>query len=157
MNNSLSMLSDSLDLKIELLKEIENYNEMQRKAFEEERAEMMDFDKAIDEKSGLIERLEKLDEGFESLYKSLSDELNDNRQKYASEIKELQDKIRTITELSVTVQASEARNKKIIEQYFKNERKNIKQSRVGSKVAYDYYKSMSGANIRESQFLDSKK
>lgn len=157
MNSSLDVLSESLDLKIEVLKEIEEYNKKQQAAFEKGNPDIESFDKAIDEKAGLIERLEKLDEGFEALYSKLSDEIKNNREKYADKIKVLQYKIGIVTELSMSVQASEARNKQLVEQYFVKERQNVKNSRVGSRVAYGYYKSMSGAEVVGPQFMDSKK
>ena len=157
MNNSLDVLSESLDQKIEVLHEIERYNEAQKNAFENDNLDMDSFDEAIEKKDELIERLLKLDEGFQALYDRISEELSNNKEKYADKIRMLQEKITVITELSVAVQTSEARNKKLIEQYFSRERQGIKKGRVGSKAAYDYYKNMSGSAMTESQFMDSKK
>ncbi len=75
MSNSLDILSESLDDKIKLLKEIQEYNKKQELAFSEGEPDINSFDSAIEEKGVLIERLEKLDEGFESLYERVSDEL----------------------------------------------------------------------------------
>ena len=138
MNNSLDILSESLEDKIKLLKEIQEYNKKQELAFSEGEPDIDSFDSAIEEKGVLIERLEKLDEGFEALYERVSDELKKNRTKYADRIKELQDKITIVTELSSTIQAQEARNKKLVETYFNKQRSSVRQGRVGSKVAYDY-------------------
>jgi len=156
MNNCFDLLAESLDLKLQVLKDIESYNEKQRKAFEANEADMDSFDEAIEQKEELINRLEKLDDGFESLYKDIETEIKTNKEKYASQIKILQSKIAEITDLSVSVQASEARNKKLVEQYFVKSRQGVKAGRVSSKVAYDYYKNMSGAGAVEAQFLDSK-
>lgn len=156
MNNSLDVLSESLDRKIAVLHEIEEYNEQQRQTFESDNPDMALFDRAIEKKEELISRLEKLDEGFEILYKNLSEELKANRDKYADKIRELQQKITVITELSVSIQATEARNKKLIERYFSKERESIRSGRVGSRAAYDYYKSMTGAGLGGSHFMDSK-
>jgi flgN protein len=57
----------------------------------------------------------------------------------------------------VTVQAQEARNKKLIESYFARERAEIGQRRKNAKSAYDYYKSMSGAGYVAPQMYDNKK
>jgi len=156
MSNSLEVLSESLDRKIEVLHEIEAYNERQRQAFDEEEPDMSSFDEAIKQKGELIEKLEKLDEGFELLYRDLCGELKCNREKYAGQIRELQEKITIITELSVSIQATEARNKKLIEQYFARERNSIKKGRLGSKAAFDYYKNMAGLNVPAHSILDSK-
>lgn len=157
MENSLDVLSESLDLKIEVLKEIQEYNDRQAEAFSGEEPDMDSFDEAIEEKGRLIERLEKLDEGFELLYARLAEQLKDNRDKYAVQIRQLQEKITVVTELGVSVQASEARNKKLIEDYFGRSKRGIKEGRVGSKAAYDYYRNMSGMNVMGAQFMDSKK
>ncbi|MCR5799397.1 MAG: flagellar export chaperone FlgN [Lachnospiraceae bacterium] len=157
MENSLNILAESLDMKIEVLKEIQAYNDKQEKAFSEEHPDMDSFDEAIEEKGRLIEKLEKLDEGFETLYAEVSEQLNKDRSKYAVQIRQLQDKITIITELSTSIQAKEARNKKLIEDYFSYQRKDIKKNRVNSKAAYGYYKNMSGIATAEPQYMDSKK
>lgn len=157
MQNSLDVLSESLDKKLEVLHDIEKYNEEQRRTFEKDDPDLDIFDQAIEQKGELIERLTKLDDGFELLYSRIADELKDNKALYADKIREIQEKISEVTELSLTVQASEARNKALIEQYFVKKRQGIKTSRVTSKAAYDYYKNMVGVGVRESQFLDSKK
>lgn len=156
MENSLDVLAESLELKIDVLREIEEYNNSQREAFENETANMDAFDEAIERKAELIEKLEKLDEGFEALYERVADEVKGNKEKYADKIRGIQEKIALITELSVSVQASEARNKKLIENYFSRERKVIKNGRVGSRAAYDYYKNMSGMGAAGPHFMDSK-
>lgn len=157
MDNSLEVLSESLDMKIQVLKEIEEYNKKQTEAFSKDEPDMTGFDEAIEEKGILIEKLEKLDEGFEVMYEKVSALLSKDREKYAEKIRELQSKISIITDLSVSIQAQEARNKSLIENYFLKAKRGIRNGRVGSKAAYDYYKNMSGMNVVEAQFLDSKK
>lgn len=156
MENQLTILSESLDKKLQILKEIQEYNKKQEQSFSKETANYEDFDAAIDEKGRLIEQLNKLDEGFESVYEKLAEELNGNREKYKVQIKELQDKIRQVTELGVSIQAQEQRNKALVEQYFSKERNQLRQERKNSKAVYDYYKRVSANNYTSSQFMDSK-
>ena len=146
MNRCLTILSDSLDKKIDVLKRIQKYNEEQEKAFSETTPDMDSFDKALEEKEKLIQEVLKLDQGFEALYEKVRAELEQNRAAYKEQIAELQRKITVITELSNAVQAKEARNKKLIEQYFTKQKGNIKQSRQRSKVAYGYQQNMSSQN-----------
>ena len=155
--NQLSILSESLDRKLAVLEDIQLYNRKQEKAFLESTPDMDSFDTALEEKEELIQRLEKLDEGFEILYEKIADQLKGNRQIYATQIKMLQEKISRITDLGISIQAQEARNKKLIEDYFAKARNGIRQGRQGSKAAYDYYKNMSGASFNMPQFMDSKK
>ena len=91
------------------------------------------------------------------MYEKLAKELEGNRERYAAQIRELQKKVSKVTELSVSVQAQEARNKKLIENYFAKERANIGQRRKNAKSAFDYYKSMSGNGYVQPQMYDSKK
>lgn len=156
MDNSLEVLSESLSMKIEVLKDIQEYNDKQTIAFSAEKNDMEGFDAAIEEKGRLIERLEELDNGFEILYAKISELLKQNKEQYAVQIKEIQDKITVITEMSMSIQAAEARNKKLIEEYFVKERDGIKKGRLGSKAAFDYYKNMSGMNVPGHSILDSK-
>lgn len=156
MKNSLDVLSESLDMKIQVLKDIQKYNEDQKEAFESEDPDMDSFDKAIEEKDALIERIIKLDEGFDSLYKEIAEELKDKKEKYSSQIKSVQEKIRIITEMSASIQAQEARNKNLIEAYFTKQKNGIKKNRVSSKAAFDYYKNMSGMNLPPASIMDSK-
>lgn len=158
MENQLTVLSESLDKKLKILNEIQEYNKKQERSFLEETANLEEFDAAIDEKERLIEQLNKLDEGFETVYEKLADELSRNREKYRDQIRELQDKIRLVTELGVSIQAQEQRNKKLVEQYFSKERNHLHQERKKSKAAYEYYKRISAsANINTApQFVDSK-
>lgn len=156
MDNSLRILAESLDLKIQVLKEIQEYNEKQKVAFSSSVVDYNSFDQAIEEKDRLIERMLKLEEGFDALYSQISEELKKNKAMYATQISTLQDKIRQITDMSVAIQAQEARNKKLIEDYFAREKSVIRQNRKGSKAAYDYYKNMSGAGFTRSQYLDQK-
>ena len=89
MNNSLEVLSESLSLKIEVLKEIQEYNDKQTEAFSGQKPDMESFDEAIDEKGRLIERIEELDNGFELLYENVSETLKQNKAQYASQIREI--------------------------------------------------------------------
>lgn len=157
MENQLTILSESLDEKLELLKEIQEYNRRQEECFRSENVDLDAFDAAVDEKGALIERLNRLDEGFEILYDKLAKQLQENREKYSVQIAELQHKIAGVMELSVAIQAQEKRNKKLVEDYFARERANIGRGRRSSKAAYDYYKSMSGSNYAPPQFYDNKK
>lgn len=156
MENQLTILSESLDKKLQVLKEIQEYNRKQEQSFLSKTARLEDFDAAIEEKGKLIEQLSKLDEGFETVYGRLAEELKGNREKYRVQIAVLQDKIRQVTELGVSIQAQERRNKALVEQYFTRERENIRQERKHSKAAYDYYKSMNGRSVTSSQFMDSR-
>lgn len=116
------------------------------------------FDEAIEEKGRLIERLTQLDDGFDSMYQKLARELENNRERYADQIHTIQQQIKEITDLGVSIQAQEARNKSLVESFFSRERKNIHTSLQNSAKAYNFYKSMSSLNAASNEpSYDSKK
>lgn len=156
MDNYLRILEESLHKKLQVLEQIENYNEKQRQIFESDQVDLDQFDASIEEKGELIAQVSKLDEGFETLYANLAEELKGNREKYAGQIRVLQQLVREVTDKSVSVQAQEARNKALIEEYFAKEREGIRKGRKSSKAAYDYYRNMSRPTYMTSQFMDSK-
>lgn len=156
MDNQLNILSESLDKKLQVLEEISEYNSKQEKAFKEEQADLDSFDAALEEKERLIQELSRLDDGFETLYERISEELKADRTKYADQIRMLQTKVTKVMELSVSIQAQETRNKKLIEDYFAKTRAGLKNNLQSSRAAYDYYKNMNGAAYPQSQYMDSK-
>lgn len=156
MQNRLNILSESLDQKIGILGQIQKFNELQADAFSKETADLEAFDRGFEEKDKLIDELDRLDDGFEALYEEIARELQENKDQYASQIRELQDKITRVTELSVSIQTQEMRNKKLVEDYFSKARNDLKQNRQTSKAAYDYYKSMSGIAYSTSRIMDNK-
>lgn len=157
MENYLNILEESLHKKLVVLDKIQAYNEEQYQIFSAEVVDMSKFDEAIEEKGRLIEELTKLDDGFESLYANIATQLQAEKEKHTVQIKTMQDLIRQVTEKSMTVQASEARNKTLIEQYFAKEKKQIKEGRVNSKAAYGYYQNLNKAVLEDSRGFDLKK
>lgn len=156
MTSKLTILIDSLDKKIDVLKRIQAYNDIQEKSFLETTPDLDSFDEAIAQKDALIEELMRLDDGFETLFEEVKSEVETNRSAYVNEIATMQNQIRTITELSNAVQAKEARNKKLVEEYFRKSRTGIKQGRQQSKAALDYYKSMNNPAVSAYHMMDSK-
>lgn len=154
--NYLKVLEESLEKKLQILQQLQEYSEEQQKVFQAPTVDLEKFDEYVDKKDKLIEELTILDNGFETLYRNVSQELEGNREKYAAQIKQLQELVTRVTEKSVSIQAQEARNKKLVDDFFRRERANLAQSRKTSKAAFDYYRSMSNTNVQSPQFLDNK-
>ena len=153
----LAMMADSLDKKISLLKQIEAENQKQHDALARPEAPDMDaFDATIDTKAALIEELDQLNEGFDSLFSQVKGEVDANRAKYKEEIALMQERIRTITALSGSIQAAEERNKRLAEQAFARTRKDIVQGKKSAKAALDYYHNMARSTFTPPQYIDSK-
>lgn len=155
--NYLKVLEESLEQKLRIMEKIQEYSLRQQEIFQAQDVDLEEYDKCVNQKSALIEEITALDSGFETLYRNVERELQNNRPKYAEQIKRLQGLVASVTEESVTIQAQEARNKKQVEDYFRRERAGIAQNRKNSKAAFDYYKSMSGSGYATPQFYDNKK
>ena len=155
MENYLEILTDSLKKKSKVLDEIMLYYSDQENLLRQESISLEELDANMELKDGLIQKLVQLDDGFETLYERIKEKLLTQKDQYKAQIGQMQELISEITEKSVSIQAQEARNKGMIENYFARERGQLRQSRQVSKAAYGYYKSMS--NGVSSQLLDQKK
>lgn len=151
MESQLSILQESLAAKRQVLLDIQEYNKKQEAVFTAEEVDMSLFDGAIEEKGRLIDRLTQLDDGFETMYQKLARELENNRERYADQIRVIQQQIKEITDLGVSIQAQEARNKALIEDYFSRERRSMHRSLQNSAKAYSFYKSMSNLNAASNE------
>lgn len=157
MENQLTILAESLEKKIRVLEKIQEYNKLQQQSFAQGEAKLEEFDSAVEEKGKLIEQLSLLDEGFEVMYAKLAEQLQENRSSYAGQIRNIQQLIARVTELDISIQAQERRNKQLVEQFFVKERAGIRQNRKTSKAAYDYYKGMNKAAYPQASYYDTKK
>lgn len=153
----LDMMIKSLNDKIDVLTKITDENTRQKEILSVPgEADVDSFRKSVDEKAELIEKINKLNEGFDSLYEHVKNDLQDNKDKYKSEIATMQELIRNITELSTTIKAEEIRNKALAEKYFRDKRNEIRTNQKGNEVAYSYYETMSKSKIIMPQFIDKK-
>lgn len=155
--NYLGILEESLQKKLEILDAIGKYNNDQEQLLKKENISLDELDANMDQKDSLIQKLSGLDDGFETLYERIKDQLGGNKDSYREQIKRLQELISLTMEKSISIQVQEARNKKLIEGYFSEEKGQLRQGKKASKAAYGYYKSMSNNSIVSPQFLDQKK
>lgn len=157
MENYLQLLDESLTKKTDVLRRIEECNKEQEEILLAPKVSMESFDAVIDKKGVLIDEINSLDAGFEQLYDRIREQLQRDSGKYKRQIALLQKKIGEVTGLSVSVQAQELRNKKLAEEYFARERRELRKGRVSTRAAMGYYKSMSQSAAAMSQVLDKKK
>ena len=155
--NYLPLLEESLRRKLQVMEEIQKYNMRQQEIFQSGEVDIDKFDEYVAEKGVLIDKLTALDSGFEKLYAKVSEELQGSREQYADQIRTLQGLVTQVTDRSVDIQAQEARNKKLVEDFFRRERDGIKIGRKSTKAAIGYYKTMSKTAVVAPQFMDSKK
>lgn len=156
-HNYIDILKDSLTKKKLVLENILKENEEQRKIAQAEKFDYDSFDECYDRKGKLISELNLLDSGFESIYERVSDVLTSKRDEYREDIIVLKSLVKQVTELSMEIEASEKRNKELIEKATSGMQNEIKTARVTTKAASDYYHSMNKLNVIDPQFMDKKK
>lgn len=152
----IDMMIDSLNKKIVLLEKISEYNDMQKQALLADSFDADDFDGLVEEKNKLIIEINKLDDGFESIYDRIREELQQNKAAYADEIQVMQKCIGRIVGLTSSIEAEEKRIKAEVEKQFSKLKQNIKETRKNSAAVSSYYKSMTKVDT-EPQFMDRKK
>ncbi len=153
----LAIMLQSLKKKEQVLDEIIRLNDLQKKQLTDQATPVDDFDKTVEDKSACIDQLDQLDSGFEKLYAQVQEELQANKEQYADTIRELQKRIRSVTDKSIMIQAQEARNKDLMMQKFTTVRKHAKDVRVNSKAITGYYKTMTHSGYMDSRYMDGKK
>ena len=156
MDTYLKMLGESLDKKIEILDRITQIDQNELELLKKEHFDMDGFDKSVDEKLKLMGQIDKLDEGFETVYDRIREKLLTNKDAYAPQIKRLQEQISRITEMNVSIQALESRIKLAVDNYAKRESTTLNQRRNSGKAAQSYYNNMRKLNVVDAQFMDSK-
>ncbi len=154
--NYLMVLSESLDKKIVILDELDTLTDEQKVIVEADAFEDEKFNANVEQKAALINELQKLDTGFQLLYDNIKKQIENDREQYKAEIKDLQSKITIILDKNASLQVAEARNKILVEKRFailKREARQVKKSRD---MAANYYKTMNNIS-GEPYFLDKKK
>lgn len=153
----LQILQDSLEKKISLLAMIEEKSKEQEGILKKENFTLEELDVNMDAKSELIDQLSLLDNGFETLYERIREELLENKDQYRVQIEEIQNLIVEVTARGASIEAIEARNKTAIEAYFSRQKKELQKRKSVSNVARSYYQTAKNIGNVPPQFLDTKK
>ncbi len=143
----IQIMIESLTKKSEILDRIIAKNEEQHDCVNGRKYDEVDWDSfnlIVAQKDMYIERIVKMDEGFQSLYDRVKEQLNADKDKYADKIKEIQKLIEKVTGQGVKITTGEERNRKIIEKVFGSKKKEIKRTRNSLRVASSYAQTMSG-------------
>jgi len=156
-DNHLTILEESLEKKEKILDQIREIGLQQADIFRAETPDLEAYDHCVDEKDDLIQELTKLDEGFETLYEQIRTELQQDKERYADQIRRIQEHIRSVTEKSASIQAQEARNKEAVDQYFKTRRAELAGKRHSTRVAHSYTTNFHAAYRENASILDTRK
>ncbi|MDO4166531.1 MAG: flagellar export chaperone FlgN [Eubacteriales bacterium] len=156
-NVYVSALQDSLQKKQQVLQTILDMTKEQREVLAQEHPAMDRFEEIMDAKEEQIARLNELDGGFESLFKKIGDTLQKQRYQYEKQIKQMQEYIRSITDLGVQIESMEHQNRDAFQKYLVSERKEIRTGRASSKTAVSYYQNMPNQHHEwQTYFMDQK-
>ncbi|HHV10453.1 MAG TPA: hypothetical protein GXX75_09285 [Clostridiales bacterium] len=153
----IQLLVETLEKKKDLLIWLTNVTEQQETIIAANSFDEQLFNETIEIKEEHLKNLMLLDEGFEKIYEGVKTELSVNRGLYKAEINVLKALIADVTDLSVKLQALEKRNKLKLDFLFSGKRKDIRDSRISSKTAANYYKTMAKQHENQSLFYDKKK
>ena len=121
----ISILDDSLNKKIDILDAFAQLNGQQTALLDKDTLDWDALERLAEQKSELVDKLNAMDEGFQLVYNNVKSELENNRDRYSQEIKNLQGKIALIMEKSSHIMAEEERNKEKIKKQLSAHRKEI--------------------------------
>ena len=154
--NYIAMLEESLEKKITILNELQVLCREQADILSDEKSEAEAFEKNIEAKEELINKLDVYDKAFDSLFSKVEKELTENKESYADEIHHMQDMIREITDKNLNLQFLEKQNYELAKGKFSTIRSKIKKVRRGGKAVTTYYNNMNHLGTDTSQFWDKK-
>lgn len=157
LSSSMDMLEESLIKKLDIMSEIEAENERQKEILSDpDNVDELAFDDTVDKKGELIDKLIAIDDGFQTLFDRVKEEVNANKDEYADQIHRMQALIQDITAKSASIEAAEHRNKRLAEKYFDTARRKMNTSKQTSAAAFNYYRTMNNFKDIPPQFLDKK-
>ena len=152
----ITLMIEDLQKKSALLDKIIAVNERQKEIINQPDMDLDAFGSTVEEKAGYVDEINMLDTGFQSLFEHVGEALDGQKELYREEIRTMQGLIREVTDKSVAIQAEEERNRLTIEGQFAKMKQEVRQAKKSMGVTGNYYKSMSGTNVIESQFMDIK-
>ena len=130
----IAIMLQSLKKKEQVLDEIIRLDDRQKDTLTDPECPFDVFDETVEAKSACIDQLNQLDSGFEKLYAQVAEELDQNREDYAKEIRDMQQCIRRVTDKSV--------NKELMREKFATIHRQAKAVRKNSRAITGYYNSM---------------
>lgn len=153
----LNILIDSLNNKIKYLNRILELTKKQEELIKNTELDLDSFERIMDEKTKLIEAIEVIDTGFQSTFDRIKDIVTNQTNIYANELRQLQNKITEASEIGISIQVLEERNKMNIQTHFSGKKTQVKNFKKSRATAANYYKSMNKMQPGQSYFMDQKK
>lgn len=155
--NYLQIMTESLEKKLEILDQIYEVNKRQLAASTKRPFDADAYDAIMDEKGGLMDELNRLDDGFTSTYELVREEVQGSPAQYREKVLHMQELVRQAVDKGVSIEAQEQRNKASMEAALTSKRQEIRERRVTASAATKYYTAVSKINNVDPQLMDSKK
>lgn len=152
----LTMLDQSLNQKKQMLDQMIEMTATQKASLDKDPVDWTGFDDLVEKKAEMIERLDRMDDGFESVYERIREELLRDKEQHKEFIVSIQKKIQAVSDAGAALMAAERRNKELVETKMADEKKKLQQRKTTSKVASNYYRSMNKVNLIDPQLMDKK-
>ncbi|MCR4731788.1 MAG: flagellar protein FliT [Lachnospiraceae bacterium] len=151
------ILKESLEKKVDLLARIKEENIRQRDILMDDQASPEQFQETVDHKEVWIDELNALDDGFQLVFERVRDIFEHNKAKYRSDILQMKEMIRRITDDTTQIRAQEQENYKLAQLKFAGVKQQAQKIRKSQSAVSRYYKSMNGPDHVDAQFLDKTK
>lgn len=148
-----NMMRDTLKRKKEILLILLNETRQQEQMLKSDEIDEKMFTSIIEDKGLQIDELNKMDEGFDTLFKYVEREIESNRFAYKEEIQEMQKLIAEVSELGVQVQALEHQNAAHFKVYLANQKKIIREFHLNKKTSSSYYQNMLNSHKAEQSYF----
>jgi len=152
-----NIMLESLQRKKKYLEEILQLTKKQEELAKAKKFDEDAFGEIIDQKEILINNVNEIDKGFTSVYERVRTEILEDKEIYATELKNMQLLVKQCVELGMEIEVLEERNRATLEQVFSIGFKGIKQVKQSKQVANKYYQSMSNGNVNDSILYKRKK
>lgn len=156
MRNEINILIESLEKKKEILNEILTNSEKQLEIINSEQPDLEEFDRSVDQKTELVQKMDQNDQGFDRVFNRIKNALIDDQAKYSAEIRTMQGLIREILDLGSEIHNTETRTQASLGQYLKDNKSRLGKGRRDSKAVFDYYKQASQTKYVTPMFMDQK-
>ena len=156
-STALDMLEESLNQKLEIMNKIQEENSKQKELLSDsDNVNLEAFDKTLDKKGEYIDKLNGIEDSFQSLFENVKADVGDNKELYNGQIKRIQKLIKVIDVARTSIEEEEHINKALAEKYFSDERAKMSAGKKNSVAAFSYYQTMSKSKDIPPQFMDQK-
>ena len=151
------ILRESLERKRRYLTELLQITNEQSMIATAEKFDDTRFYEIVEKKDVLIDNINEIDKGFSAVYDRVRTEIQADPVSYRTDLKAIQELIRTCVDLGMQIKVVEERNRAAMEQVFATKFQGVRQMKQSKTVANKYYKSMANGMVNDSLLYDQKK